>query len=76
LFVVKIKRNTASLIINLNGDVTDNDRVSEIKFGKEINFDTKMNTLFTLSVSDAEMSKLEGFIMTVDTSFKLTFELA
>ncbi|MDZ7758085.1 50S ribosomal protein L7/L12 [Rhodohalobacter sp.] len=69
VFVAKINGNPTKFVINLDGDVTDFDRVNEIKFGKEIDSDIKTNTLFTVSVSDADMSKLEGLMMTVKYKF-------
>lgn len=68
-FAAKINGSPTEFVINLDGNVTDLDRVSEINFGRSSETDNYMNTLFSLSVSDADMSKLEGLMITVKYKF-------
>lgn len=69
LFAANINGKPAEFIINLDGDVTDPRKVSEVKFGRVSEAETTLNTLFTVSVSDADMSRLEGLTMVVKYKF-------
>ena len=69
MFSATINGNPAEFEINLDGDVNDIDKISDIKFGRASLAEPNMNTLLSLSVSDSDISKLEGLVITFKYKF-------
>ena len=74
MFVAKINDNPATFTINVNGSdnvihATTLEWVEELKLSKGINSAIVLDTLFTLSVSNADKVKLEDLIMIVKYKF-------
>lgn len=69
MLVAKIKDNPAAFTINVDGVATNLSRVDELKLCTGINSDIDLDTLFTLSVSNADKLKLEELLMIVKYRF-------
>ena len=69
MFVAKIKGNPAAFTINIDGAATNLSRVDELKLCKGINPDIDLDTLFNLSVSNADKLKLEDLLLIVKYKF-------
>jgi len=65
MFIAKIKDNLALFTLNVDSAVTNLARVDELKLCKGINSDIDLDTLFTLSVSNADKLKLEELMLVV-----------
>jgi hypothetical protein len=69
MFVARIKENPAAFTININGVATNLSRVDELSLCKGINSDIDLDTLFTLSISNADKLKLEDLLLIVKYKF-------
>ena len=69
MFIAKIKDNPAAFTINVDEVATNLSRVDELKLCRGINSDIDLDTLFTLSVSNADKLKLEELLMVVKYKF-------
>ena len=69
MFIAKIKDRLASFTLNVGAAVTNLARVDELKLCKGINSDIDLDTLFTLSVSNADKLKLEELLLVVKYKF-------
>jgi hypothetical protein len=69
MLVAKVKNNPAVFTINVDGAATNLARVDELKLCKGINSDIDLDTLFALSVSNADMLKLEELLLVVKYKF-------
>ena len=67
--MAKIKDNPAAFTINVDGIATNLSRVDELKLCTGINSDIDLDTLFPLSVSNADKLKLEELLMIVKYRF-------
>jgi hypothetical protein len=65
MLISKVQNKPASFTVNVNGNETDLARVDELKRCKGINSDIDLDTQFTLSVSNADMLKLEELMLVV-----------
>src|SRR5690606_28985878 len=63
LFVAKVKDNPATFTVNVDGNGTDLARVDDLKLCTGINSDIDLDSLFALSVSNANKVKLEEMIL-------------
>jgi hypothetical protein len=77
MFVAKVKDNPATFTINLVVDVVNDvasvaailSRIDELRLCKGINSDIDLDTLFSLSVSNADNLKLDELLMIVKYRF-------
>ena len=69
MFVAKIIENPAAFTINVDAAATNLARVDELKLCRGINSDIDLDTLFTLSVSNADKLKLEELLLIVKYKF-------
>ncbi len=69
MLIAKVKDNPATFTINVDTIATHLSRVDDLKLCKGINSDIDLDTLFTLSVSNADKLKLEELMLVVKYKF-------
>lgn len=69
IFVTEFKDNLAAFTINIDDVATNLSLVNEYKLCKGNHSDIDLDTLFTLSVSNADKLKLEELLMIVKYRF-------
>lgn len=70
MFIAKIKDNPATFMLNIDGSDTSLKRVDVLNLCKGISSNINLDTAFTLSVSNADKSKLDELMMIV--KYKVT----
>lgn len=69
MFVAKVKDNPPAFTINTDGAATHLSWVNELELCRGINSDIELDTLFTLSISNADKLKLEELMLIVKFKF-------
>lgn len=69
MFVVKVKSNSPTFSVNVDGTATNLSRIDEWKIYRGINTDIDLDTSFALTVTPAQLNNLEELMLVVKYTF-------